>query len=203
MRVTIGGTYGARSRRASVGSFDVTRESGCIHRCVRAYPISFTTSLQKTQLQAKSRRSQCCCVFRVSTSIDSVRCLKKWSLSGDLPVTHPIVPRVVRSLSRLSSNEREEYDLDKGQKASRFSITIHRTLEVFEKCTIDRSSTHVIPSLPSSEQSPRRRQAGHFVETHSLPPSCGRRRSQLPRQRVPVALRLATRRAHSRRFLPS
>lgn len=73
---------------------------------------------EKPNFRQKSRRgrSRCCCVFRVSTSIGSVRCLKKWNLSGDLPVTHPIVPRVVRSLSLWSSKEYEECDLDKGSK---------------------------------------------------------------------------------------
>ncbi len=161
--------------------------------------ITFTTSSRKTQLQAKPRRSRCCCAFRVSISISSARCPKKWSPSGDLPDTRPIVPRGVRSLNRLSSKESEEDDLDKLPLRDQYEGASR--LRPFSVEPISRK--HFIPYPPSSEQSPHRHRAGRYVETQLQPPSCGRRRSQLPQQRVPVALRPPTHRAHSRRFLPS
>lgn len=66
-------------------------------------------------------RSQCCYAFRVNISISSVRCLKKWSLGGNLADTHPTVPRVVRSLNRLSLRRPQEGDR---VKAYRLAISV-------------------------------------------------------------------------------
>jgi hypothetical protein len=159
-------------------------------------PISFTTCLRKTQLHATPSGSRCCCVFRVSTSMSFARCLKKWNRAGGLPATSPIVLRVVHGLNLLNSKKPEECDLVR--EGTVFDSKFPRP----QRVTTTKSAKEplVTPSLPSSELSPRRCQAGHFAETHPLPLACGRRRSQRPRQRVPAALRLATRRAHSRQF---
>jgi hypothetical protein len=174
-------------------SFDVDKSE---HVAPKSHsPVSFTTCLRKTQLHAKPSGSRCCYVFRVSTSMSFARCLKKWSRRGGLPATNPIVPRVVHGLNLLSSKKSEECDLDRKGTFFRRWLPMRQSVSA----VIVRRNP-VTPSLPSSGQSPRQRQGGHFAKTHSPPLAFGRRRSQRPRQRVPVALRPATRRAHSRQF---
>jgi hypothetical protein len=166
--------------------------------CTQVTSSYFHNFLTKNPTSSKIDEKRCCYVFRVSTSMSFVRCLKKWSRRGGLPATNPIVPRVVDGLNLLSSKKSEECDLDRKNTFFRRYLT-HAPGE-FSRQKCEGSPANVTPSRPSSELSPRRHQAGHFAETHPPPLAFGRRRSQRPRQRVPVTLRPATRRAHSRQF---
>jgi len=145
-----------------------------VHVCSCQFFRRFVSpSLRKLNLSHNTVASRlpCCCVFVYALSISSAPCRKKWSLSGILPPHPSYRPEGCAQFEPVKFKRDSDFRPHKQPKKPRNDDGAPASLST----KAHMASAERLPLFrPSSEQSPRRHQAGHFAETPApAPRSCG------------------------------